>query len=278
GAGQAAARPAVPAVAPGQRLRLARHADAGARSAGRPERADADRRRLPGPGAAAVRLPIALRRRQPAAGGALPAAQRPAPVVPAGLGSRPGGMAHLPGRPDRAADADRPAVQPPGAPGRGRDRGAGGSRDRRGDLALPGPRRRACAGGPRTGPTADPGRGPATGRRPVHFRARLGPSPDARALPRAARRRLRGRGLARARRRPAYARRPLPARHRRPPLSEDSMTVGVSLTGTPTLSPEAAEGQRRSAVPARPSSGAASSAAQIVKWPDSSRSDSVRGL
>ncbi len=49
GAGEAATAASVPAAAPGQRLRIARPADAGARPAGGHGRADADRRRLPRP-------------------------------------------------------------------------------------------------------------------------------------------------------------------------------------------------------------------------------------
>ena len=75
-----------------------------------PDVLTADRRRLPRPRAAAVRLPVALRGGQPARGGAVPPGQRPAALVPAGLGRRPGRLAHLPGRPDRAADADRAAL------------------------------------------------------------------------------------------------------------------------------------------------------------------------
>ena len=52
----------------------------------------------------------ALRRGQPALGRAVPAGQRPAALVPGGLGPGPGRLAHLPGRPDRAADADRAAL------------------------------------------------------------------------------------------------------------------------------------------------------------------------
>ena len=88
---------------------------------------------------------------QPALGGALPPGQRPAALVPGGLGHGPGRLAYLPGRPDRAADADRTALHAPCATARRRDRRTGGPRGRRGDLAVPGTGDRARARRPTCG-------------------------------------------------------------------------------------------------------------------------------
>ena len=83
------------------------------RTGRRPDDADRDRRRLPRPPAAAVRLPrtttapssVRTRRAAP------PGPHRP-PVVPGRLGRRPRRLADLPGGPDRAAHANRTAVRP----------------------------------------------------------------------------------------------------------------------------------------------------------------------
>ena len=131
------------------------------------------------------------------------------------LGRGSGRLADLPGRPDRAADADRAALHAACAAARRGDRRRGGPRSRRGDLAVPGAGDRARVGDVRSGPAADPGGGRAAGRRPVRLRAGLGPSGDARALPGHARRGLRDRRLAGAGRRAAHADQPLSTRDRR---------------------------------------------------------------
>ena len=87
----------------------------------------------------------ARRRGRRAPGRAAPAGLHRSPLVPAGLGPRPRGLAHVPGRPGPAAAADRPTVHPAGAArGRGATRRP---RCRLSGLALPGP-----------GPPARPGR------------------------------------------------------------------------------------------------------------------------
>src|SRR5947207_521920 len=79
------------------------------------------------------------------------------PGVAGGYRLGPGRLAHLPGRPDRAAAAARPALHPAGPAARPGDRRGRGPRSRRGDLAVPGPRDRARARRPRQEPAADPG-------------------------------------------------------------------------------------------------------------------------
>ena len=73
-------------------------------------------------------------------GRAVPAHQRPTTLVPVRLGPGPGGLAHLPGGPDRAADTARSSVRRPAAAGRRRHRGAGRPRGAGGSLAVPGRR------------------------------------------------------------------------------------------------------------------------------------------
>ena len=73
----------------------------------------------------------------------------------------PGRLAYLPGRPDRAADAYRTALHAPCTAARPGDRGAGGTRSRRGDLAVPGAGDRARTRGIRARTAADPAGGAA---------------------------------------------------------------------------------------------------------------------
>ena len=105
-AGQAragAARAPAPARA-GARRRDHDAADRGGADR-RPPGADAARRRLPRPRAAALRLQRARRRPEPPRGRAALARQRRPPLVPRRVGLRPRGLAHVPRRPARRARA-----------------------------------------------------------------------------------------------------------------------------------------------------------------------------
>ena len=63
-----------------------------------------------------VRLPGAFRGGQPTLGGAVSPGQRPAALVPGGLGHRPERLAYLPSRPDRAATPAGPRFAPRALP------------------------------------------------------------------------------------------------------------------------------------------------------------------
>src|SRR6185437_5112458 len=89
GAGQAAAGASVAVAPPGRRLRRVGAARAVPRAASGPRRADPYRERLPESRAAPVRLPEPRRDRQPALSGTVPPGERPATLVPGGLGHGP---------------------------------------------------------------------------------------------------------------------------------------------------------------------------------------------
>lgn len=171
--GPVQARTGPPRPAPPPRVRPQRVHRADAPRPGslrrRPVRPDRTRRRLPGLGAAALRLRGPRgRRHAPHRRAAPPGVQR-APLVPGRLGRRPGGLAHVPRRPHHAEAAARAALHPAHAtrrrPRRVRLQGclAGPVRPR-GDDPAPGARR--------GGGTADqPVGGHARGRRRRQVRA-----------------------------------------------------------------------------------------------------------
>jgi biotin operon repressor len=99
---------------------------------------DRHRGRVPRPRTAALRLPRPCGLLEFTGGGAAPARPLREALVPAGVGCRPRGLAHVPGRPGPVAPAQRSPVHAPPALRRGGHR-PDLTRPRHRDLALPGP-------------------------------------------------------------------------------------------------------------------------------------------